>query len=118
MNLLADAVRQLREGGAVLKEPVLQLKGAEVGLRLVVVLHLRNLVLGDHLEVLVIGLRHTEVANLVGHLVGEFHDGGVGEEVLALVHQVLVGDVGRIVQFLRQSQFLQLVKEASSEDGL
>ena len=64
-DAVAVATGQLRIGGAVLEDEVLEVDAVVVRLRLVEVFLLGYLILRSHLEVLIGGLRHTEIHHLV-----------------------------------------------------
>ena len=67
-NPVAAAVSQFRIVRPVIQEEILQIQATGIRLALIVVLHLGNLILGCHLEILILGLCHTEIAHLVGDL--------------------------------------------------
>ena len=70
LDLVAAAFTQFRIVTPVIQEEMLQIQAAGISLALVVILHLGNLILCCHLEILILGLCHAEIANLVGHLDG------------------------------------------------
>ena len=118
LDLVAAAFSQFRIVTPVIQEEMLQIQAAGISLALVIVLHLGNLILGCHLEILILGLGHTKVSDLVGDLVGDLNNGLVCKIVLAMIHKGLVHTSGFRLQGVVFDQILEFCKEQVSQDSL
>ena len=84
-DIVATVVRQLRIIIPIPQEEILQVQTIGIRLGLIVILHLGNLILGCHLEILISRLCNTESADLVGHLVCDLHNCGICKVILAMI---------------------------------
>lgn len=84
-DVVATVVRQLRIVIPIPQEEILQVKTIGISLGLIVILHLGDLILGCHLEILISRLCNTEIADFIGDLVRDLDDCGICKVVLAMV---------------------------------
>ena len=118
LNVMAAVLGQFRIIIPVLQEEILQAKTIGICLALIVVLHLGNLILGCHLQVLIRCLGDTEIAYLISYLGSNFHDSGISQVVLAMIQEYLVSSIGFQVYFLGSNQTLEFSKQGISQDAL
>ena len=93
MDAVVVSLGELRVGGPVVEEVVLQVADGAVALGLVVFADGGEVDAVRLLDVLVAGLHDAGVGHLEGDLLAHFHDGVVGDDVLGAVEQFLVGGV-------------------------
>ena len=117
-NPVAAGVCQFRIVRPVIQEEILQIQATGIRLALIVVLHLGNLILGCHLEILILGLCHTEIAHLVGDLVGHLHNGHICQVILTPIHQGLVHTIRLRLQVTRLDETLEFGKQGITQDSL
>ena len=117
-DIMAAVVRQLRIVIPVPQEEILQVKTICIRFGLIVILHLGNLILGCNLEILISRLCNTEVADFIGHLVGDLNDCSICQVILAMIQEYLVCSIGLQVNFLVCNQALEFCKESISKDTL
>ena len=117
-DVVATVIRQLRIVIPVPQEEILQVKTICIRLGLIVILHLGNLILGCHLQILISRLCNTEIANLVGYLVGDLYNCGICKVILAMIQENLICNIGLQVNFLVCHQALEFCKECISKNTL
>ena len=117
-DIVATVIRQLRIVIPVPQEEILQVKTIGIRLGLIVILHLGNLILGCNLEILISRLCNTEIADFIGHLVGDLNDCGICKVILAMIQENLVCSIGLQVNFLVSHQALEFCKQGISKNTL
>ena len=84
-DIVATVVRQLRIIIPIPQEEILQVQTIGIRLGLIVILHLGNLILGCHLEILISRLCNTEIADFIGDLVRDLNNCSICKVILAMI---------------------------------